>query len=307
MPSRWPPLNLIRGFEAAGRLQSFSKAAEELDMTQSAISHQIRTLETFLGQPLFKRIHRRVVLTDAGHDLLLTVQDSLYILGEGLKRLDQFKKPNQIVVSTSNGFASKWLVPRLPKFRAAHPHSDVWLYTTDRELDFETDEVDVAILLGDGRWSDVEVTELMEESLFPVCSPALLPAGPVSDPGKLLDLPLLHDERWEDWSLWFTRAGLGDVDVVAGANFSDHGILLQATIDGQGVALGSNVLAADDLAKDRLMCPFELTISTINRYHIVVTRRASIRPRIKEFITWLSLEAASVEPTFVPEGSGARP
>ena len=288
--NRWPPLNLIRGFEAAGRLESFSKAADELDMTQSAISHQIRVLEEFLGQPLFKRIHRRVVLTDAGHDLLLTVQDSLQILGEGIKRLDQFKKPNQIIVCTSNGFAAKWLLPRLPGFRKAHPHSDVWLYTTDRMVDFDTAEVDVAILLGEGRWPHDEVIDLMDETLIPVCAPSLLPRGPVARPKDILDLPLLHDERWEDWAMWFAKAGLENVDTTAGANFSDHGLTLQAAIDGQGLALGSNVLAADDLEQGRLICPYQLSLTTITRYYLVAPRRAMVRPRIKEFVAWLTSE-----------------
>lgn len=264
--NRWPPLNLIRGFEAAGRLESFSKAADELEMTQSAISHQIRVLEEFLGQPLFKRIHRRVVLTDAGHDLLLTVQDSLQILGEGVKRLDQFKKPNQIIVSTTNGFAAKWLLPRLPNFRHAHPKSDIWLYTTDRDINFD----------------------------FPVCAPNLLPHGPVSQPKDLLQFPLLHDERWEDWAMWFAKAGLEPIDTTGGPNFSDHGLTLQAAISGQGVALGSSVLAADDLEHGRLVCPYDLVLNAISHYYLVAPRRAIASPRIKAFIDWLRSEAGGV-------------
>lgn len=287
MSKHLPPMSALRGFEAAGRLGSFSKAAEELAMTQSAVSHQIKSLEDFLGQPLFKRINRSAVLTDAGHDLLGTVEACLRQLEDGVRRLDQYKKPGQVIVSASHAFASRWLLPRLPRFRSQHPDLDVWLYTTDQSVDFERQEIDVSILLGDGKWPGLEVTKLFDEDLVPVCAPSLLRDGPVKDPADLLRFTLLHDERREDWRGWFAKAGVAAAPPVAGPNFSDSGLLLQAAADGQGVALGSLLLATEDLRAGRLVVAHDLPLRSKLSYYAVCADRNLARPMIRSFHGWL--------------------
>jgi len=306
MSKRLPPVSALRGFEAAGRLGSFSKAAEELAMSQSAVSHQIKSLEDFLGQPLFKRINRSAVLTDAGYDLLGTVEACLRQLEDGVRRLEQYKKPGQVIVSVSHAFASRWLLPRLPQFRAQHPDLDVWLYTTDQPMDFERQEVDLSIWLGDGKWPGLEVTKLFEEDLMPLCAPPLLNGRRLEQPGELLDFTLLHDERREDWRSWFAKAGVAATPPVAGPNFSDSGLLLQAAADGQGMALGSLLLAADDLREGRLVVAYDLPLKSKLSYYTVCADRNLARPMIRSFHDWLIVAARDSRATDGISETGAR-
>ena len=299
-------MSALRGFEAAGRLGSFSKAAEELAMTQSAVSHQIKSLEDFLGQPLFKRINRSAVLTDAGHDLLGTVEDCLRQLEDGVRRLDQYKKPGQVIVSVSHAFANRWLLPRLPRFRAENPDLDVWLYTTDQPVDFERQEVDVSILLGDGKWPGLEVTKLFDEDLVPLCAPSLLDGRRLEEPGALLAFTLLHDERREDWRGWFAKAGVSAAPPVAGPNFSDSGLLLQAAADGQGVALGSLLLAAEDLNAGRLAIAYDLPLKSKQGHYAVCADRNLARPMVRRFHDWLIAAARDSRAEDQPLHAGDR-
>lgn len=292
MPKHLPPMSALRGFETAGRLASFSKAAEELSMSQSAISHQIKSLEDFLGQPLFKRVNRSAVLTDAGHDLLGTVRACLNLLEDGIRQLDQYKKPGQVIVSVTHAFASRWLLPRLSSFRRQHPDLDVWLHTADQMLDFERGEVHASVWLGDGKWPGLEVTKLFDEELVPLCAPALLQGrSPITAPADLLEFTLLHDERREDWRTWFAKAGFKATPPVAGPNFSDSGLLLQAAVDHQGIALGSVLLAAEDLAAGRLIVACDRPLKSKLSYYLVCSGTNLARPTIRTFHDWLIGEA----------------
>ena len=231
MLKHWPPLNALRGFEAAARLGSFHKAADELHLTQSAISQQIRSLESYLEQPLFTRTGRRVTLTDAGYDLLSTTQGMLEKLAVGIRRLDQYSKPNQLVVNTTPAFAYHWLSPRLSDFHRQYPEADLWLLTTDECPDFASQTVDVAVRDDLAEQAHCSLRLLLEDELYPACHPQLL----AMPPSERLTL---HGERDMDWSQWLLRGGANVGQQSSGLNFSDPGLLLDAATRGVGIAPG---------------------------------------------------------------------
>jgi LysR family glycine cleavage system transcriptional activator len=207
--------------------------------------------------------------------------------------LDQYTKPGQVIVSVTHAFASRWLLPRLTGFRARHPDLDVWLHTSDRMLDFERGEVHASVWLGDGKWPGLEVAKLFDEELVPVCAPALLRHRPsIAAAVDMLDFTLLHDERREDWRTWFAKEGFKESPPVAGPNFSDSGLLLQAAADGQGIALGSLLLAADDLAAGRLIIAWDRRLKSKLSYFLVCSDTNLARPTIRTFHDWLISEAA---------------
>lgn len=202
MLKHWPPLSALRGFEAAARLGSFHQAAEELHLTQSAISQQIRSLEAFLEQPLFFRTGRSVALTDAGHDLFSTAQVMLQQLAVGIRRLDQYRKPNQLIVNTTPAFARHWLTPRLGDFNRQHPQIDLWLFTSFEPPDMATDSIDLAIRDDLSAQADCTFNVLCTDRLYPACHPSLLALTPEQR-------VTLHGEREMDWSHWAVAGGAG--------------------------------------------------------------------------------------------------
>jgi len=295
---KWPPLNCLRGFEAAARLNSFSKAAFELNMTQSAVSHQIKTLENYLEQPLFIRINRKVVLSDAGIDLLVTTEECLNILENGLKRLEQYKKPNQLIVHTTSAFAAQWLVPRLNHFRAHHRDIDIWLYTTDGEPDLDLAEVHVGILYGRGRWPGMSSTKLLPDTLVPLCAPdfPIMLQDDISAE-DLVNYTLLHGEQRETWQTWFASVGQPEINPIAGPNFTNPSLMLQAAKQGQGIALSSLILAADDIEKGALICPLNKGIKSRYAYYMVHKHEGLDSPQLGIFINWLTAETKGFHDT----------
>jgi LysR family glycine cleavage system transcriptional activator len=295
---KWPPLNCLRGFEAAARLNSFSKAASELNMTQSAVSHQIKTLENYLEQPLFIRVNRKVILADAGIDLLETTEECLNILEDGLKRLEQYKKPNQLIVHTPSAFASQWLVPRLNHFREQHNDTDIWLYTTDGEPDLDLAEVHVAILYGRGRWPGMSSTKLLPDTLVPLCSPdfPLMELHDISAE-DFVDYTLLHGEQRETWQTWFASVGLPETNPITGPNFTNPSLMLQAAKQGQGIALGSLILAADDIEKGALVCPVNRGVKSRYAYYMVHKHEGLDSPQLGLFINWLTKQTKEFHDT----------
>lgn len=245
MLKHWPPLNALRGFEAAARLGSFHQAAQELHLTQSAISQQIRSLETFLEQPLFYRSGRSVTLTDAGHDLRSTTQSLLQQLAVGIRRLEQYRKPNQLVVNTSPAFARHWLLPRLGEFNRLHPEVDLWLFTSFEPPDMATQTIDVTIRDDLSAQAECSYLELYSDQLYPACHPSLL-----EQPQALRTT--LHGEREMDWSHWVVEGGTDVGQRSNGLNFSDPGLLLDAACAGHGIALVSQLLAQQARAQGQL-------------------------------------------------------
>ena len=293
---RWPPLNCLKGFQAAARLGSFSSAADALHMTQSAVSHQIKTLENYLGQELFLRANRKVVLSDAGRDFLRTTEDCLDIIADGLNRLDQYNKPNQFIVHCSSAFGSKWLLPRLDEFRRAHPLPDIWLYTTDSEPDLKLEEVHIAILYGNGHWPGLISRKLISDYVLPFCSSdyPLLQSDTVSVE-DLQECTLLHGEQNETWHSWFSANGFPEINPVNGPNFTNSALLLQAAVQGQGVALGSMVLADNEVRSGKLVCPIPRAKKANSAYY-VVTNPDGLKSQWQEpFLSWLVQQASVFE------------
>ena len=301
MARNLPPLNSLRAFEAAARHLSFTKAAEELHVTPAAISHQIKALEEQLGVPLFRRLTRALRLTQAGQSALPPMRDGFDKLADAVDLLRAHEESGAITVSLDPSFAAKWLVPRLDRLRAAHPDLDVRLDATDKLVDFQRDNVDLAIRYGGGNYPGLEAERLLSEEIFPVCSPKLLEGPePLAQPGDLRHHTLIHLE-WDSedvtaptWRMWLLAAGIHDIDFTRGPVFSMTTLALQAAIEGLGVALASSFLVADDLAAGRLVVPFDLSVCDPLdfAYHVVVPKRTADLPKVVAFKTWLLDEIA---------------
>ncbi|MCE0960712.1 LysR substrate-binding domain-containing protein [Pseudomonas putida] len=283
MLKHWPPLNALRGFEAAARLGSFHKAAEALNLTQSAISQQIRSLETYLEQPLFHRSGRSVSLTDAGHDLLSTTQSLLQHLAVGIRRLDQYRKPNQLVVNTTPAFARHWLLPRLADFHQRCPEVDLWLFTSFEVPDMVTETIDLAIRDDLSAQAECSFSVLHQDQLYPACHPSLAVSAVRTT---------LHGEREMDWSHWQLESGENVGQQGKGLNFSDPGLLLDAASEGLGVALVSQLLARRAMEEGRLQA---LSAQRVRgpAWACLVHRDSQDDPLAKRFLEWLKGALAS--------------
>lgn len=298
MSRRLPPLNALRAFEAAARHLSFTKAADELNVTPAAVSHQVKALEAYCGQPLFRRLTRALLLTDAG-------QAALPALGEGFDRLAEAAVAmaagdgaTTLTLSTTPSFAAKWLIRRLIRFQKAHPDINVRIDATNDLADFERDGVDVVVRFGGGRYPGLRADKLFDEEITPVCAPGLT-EGPdgLRNPEDLPRFTLLHvswDRRSEsepNWQMWVRTAGVAGVDTSRGIEFSYDSLAVEAAIEGQGVAIINRALVADDLAAGRLVKPFELSLATSFAYHLVCPEATSELPRIVAFRNWILAEA----------------
>lgn len=238
-----PPLQYLLGFEAAARLESFSKAAEELGLSASAISHEMRLLEERIGQPLFIRQGRAIWLTDAGRDYQRTVMQSLEQLEGGFRRLEPFRKPGSVVIYCESDFASRWLLPRLFDLKRAVPNCEPWIDTSGKPVNFENLEVSIAIMRGRSTNDITPTKDLFEDLLVPVASPKLLQRR-LQKPELLLKQYLIHDERPEGWNEWFEAVGLPHIDTSSGLDFSDREMALRASEAGHGVALCTEFFVA---------------------------------------------------------------
>ena len=299
MARHLPPLNGLRAFEAAARHLSFTRAAEELNVTQAAVSHQIKGLEGRLGMRLFRRLNRALMLTDEGQRLLPATRDAFDRLAEAVAGLKARDTAGPLTVSVMPSLAAKWLVPRLSRFQEHYPDIDLRITALERLVDLVRDDVDIAIRFGSGKWPGVRADMVLEDRVTPVCTPALLQR--LGQPADLAHVTLLHESmepmvNFPDWSTWLQAAGVSGVDVSRGLRFSHTHILLQAAIDGRGVALGQLALAADDLAAGRLVAPFELSLPAGYAYYVVYLPGAADRPKIKAFREWVTSEMADRQP-----------
>ena len=292
MGRRLPPLNALRAFEAAARLMSFTKAAEELNITPSAISHQIRGLEEHLGVRMFRRGNRALVLTDEGQNYLPALRDAFDSIHTATARLAARQAEGPLNVSLLTSFAARWLIPRLPRFQALYPGIEVRLSTTVRMVDFRREDVDCAIRHGKGQWPGVTADLLLTEDLFPVCSPSLL-AGP-----KLLKTPrdlanhvrIQTMLRPDDWRMWFNAVGISDIDPDAGPQFESSDLALRAAAEGLGVAMASSTLVAEDLKNGTLVVPFDVKLCSVGGYYFVAPEDRRDQPKIAAFRDWLLAE-----------------
>ena len=293
MLRRLPPLNALKAFEAAARSESFTRAAEELCVTQGAVSHQVKALEASLGIKLFNRERQRLVITDAGREYLTVVRDALDRIAVGTDRLVQRQSSGVLTVSTSPDFAAKWLVYRLGRFAEAHPGIDLRVSATMHHVDFAREDVDIAVRHGDGSWAGLDAARLCSEQIFPICSPKLVSGrSGIAKPSDILKFPLLHLDDRRTWSKWFDAAGVADADVSHGPVLNRASLLIDAAVDGQGVALARSALAAWDLINGRLVRPFEVALRASKSYWIVCPKASSTLPKITTFRDWLLAEAA---------------
>jgi LysR family glycine cleavage system transcriptional activator len=294
MLRRLPALNALKAFEAAARHESFTRAAEELCVTQGAVSHQVKALEQELGVKLFNRERQRLVITEAGRAYLAVVRDAFDRIAVGTERLVQRQSSGALTISTSPDFAAKWLVHRLGRFAEAHPDIDLRVSATMHHVDFAREDVDLAVRHGDGNWAGLHVERLCSEQLFPVCSPKLAEGRRrLADPRDVLKFPLLHLDERKDWSRWLDAAGVSCPDLSHGPIMNRASMLIDAAIDGQGIALARSALAAWDLINGRLVRPFTTALPLSKSYWIVCPKATAMLPKITRARDWLLAEAAA--------------
>lgn len=295
---RLPPLDLLEAFEAAARHLSFTRAADELALTQSAVSRQIAALEESLGVPLFQRMHRALRLTEAGELFARTATGVLMQLQGATEQLRHIERQKTVVVTTTPGFAGLWLIPRLSLFTARHPGVDVRISASFTLVKLEREGVDIAIRYCASAVAGPQAVKLFGEVMTPVCSPALrrTPGKPLKKPEDLRHHTLLYTEQSHsaplyDWSMWL-RAMQLDIKPAAALYFSDYDQMVSAALRGQGVALGRLPLV-DQLVKERkLVTPFSQSVASPMGYHLLRSESSVDKPEVSDFSAWLMEEAA---------------
>jgi len=297
-----PPLDLLVGFESAARHLSFTKAGEELYLTQSAVSRQMKELEDQLGVPLFQRRHRALALTDAGQQFYAVAAQVITTMRAATERLRaQAGKRRPLAVTTTASFAALWLIPRLAGFTRAHPEVDVRITADTRVQDLERDGLDIALRHGPASLAGPNAIRLFGERVFPVCSPKLLRKVPLKKPEDLKNHVLLqyHDpdvrHPWLHWNTWLEVAGVADLRPAGRLSFSGYEQIIPAAIAGHGVALGRSPLVKDLLDSRELVAPFKSKADPARAYFVVVGRHSAQRPEVMEFVAWLKAEAARDE------------
>jgi len=304
MSSRLPSLTTLRAFEATSRLLSFSKAAEQLGLTQSAVSHQIKSLEAQLSVVLFDRHTRNVQLTAAGKSFAACVHAAFDLLAAGVDQVLAESSETTLRVSTFMSFSAKWLIPRLNGFRTRHPKIHVRVDVRDELANFGNDRIDIAVRTGSGNYPGLVSELICNNEIFPVCSPSLLESTPISTFSDLELTTLIHDEgwangpSWHDWLRYFTKAR---IKPTAHLHFTHSNLALEAAISGQGVALGRTPLVADDLAQGRLVRLFDVSLQSDLAYWLIYPRSNARRPAVRAFRDWIlgELGSAPVEDTLV--------
>jgi LysR family transcriptional regulator, glycine cleavage system transcriptional activator len=290
-----PPLNALRAFEAAARHLSFTAAASELNVTQAAISHQIKALEERLGLKLFRRVGRGLLLSDAAQAYLTEIGAAFDRIAGATQRLHQHDAAGVLSATVLPSFAAKWLLPRLGRFRAAHPEIDLRISSSVEQVDLAREDFDIALRAGSGVYPGMRADLILTENFFPVCSPALLSGPrPLRAPADLRAQTLLHDEPRDLWQLWLKMVGIADIDATRGPGFSDSGMVIQAAIEGQGIAIAKGTLAGDDLKAGRLVRPFDQSLPANYSYWLVCPEASAERPKIVAFRDWLLAEAGTV-------------
>ena len=294
-------LNAQRAFEASARHQSFSLAAQELNVTPAAVGQLVRTLEDWLGSPLFVRStsgRARLVTTEVAEQALPDIRAGLERLAVGLERLRSGSAGGVLTVTVSPAFAAKWLLPRIERFQAAWPETDLRLDTSLKPVDFVAQRIDVGVRYGRGLWPGLAAEKLMDEEVYPVCAPALLATATLQAPGDLRGQVLIHDQSvdtstgFASWQAWLRHAGVQGVPTDRGLRINNSAAVLQAAIDGQGVALARSVMAHDDLAAGRLvrLVP-QVRLESALAYYVVYRPECIAQPKVAAFRDWLLREA----------------
>jgi LysR family transcriptional regulator, glycine cleavage system transcriptional activator len=297
---RLPSLDSLRAFESAARHLSFTRAGDELHVTQSALSHRISALEDELGVKLFRRLTRKLELTAAGETLAAGVRRGLAEIARAVGAIDRKTGAEPLAVSALPSVATRWVVPRLPRFRNLYPDIDVRITADSTLVNLQAHEADLAVRFGPGVYPGLHVIRLMSDSVFPVCSPRLLAErGPITQPAQIADWPLLHDMPTEldgsgsGWSHWLNHVGAGEISCAEGLRFNQAILALEAAANGLGVALVRRSLIGDDLASGRLVRLLPHEAPTLFSYYIVCLPESVDRPAVSAFCKWLVAEAAA--------------
>ncbi len=308
---RLPPLNALRAFEAAARHLNFSRAADELSVTPGAVSQQIQNLEDYVGAALFRRTPKGLLLTDAAQTALPALREAFDRLAEAASLLTAAVDGRRLTLTAPPSFAAKWLVPRLGAFEQAHPQVDVWLSAAIELVDLAAGEVDVAIRYGAGRYPGLEVHRLFAETVIPVASPEHLAAQPLLTPGDLANHVLLHDgspdldDSCPDWTMWLAARGLKGVDSMRGPRFNQSSLVIEAAVNGRGVALAKRTLAAADLEAGRLVAPLQIATAVDFAYYLVHPKAKGRLPQVKAFVSWIAAQAQAHEDALRAIDNGA--
>jgi len=296
-------LNALRAFEASARHQSFSAAAAELHVTPAAVGQLVRTLETWLGASLFVRGSSgpaRLTTTDTALRALPDIRAGFDKLALGLERLKEGSMGGVLTVTVSPAFAAKWLLPRFERFQAIYPDTDVRLETHLKPVDFVAQRVDIGVRYGSGAWPGLNAEKLMGEEIFPVCSPTLLQQNQhLRRPDGLARITLIHDLSMDGhagfptWEQWLQKAQATGVDVSRGMRINNSAAVLQAAIEGRGVALARSVMMHDDVAAGRLVRLYpEIRVESALAYYVVYRPECASLPRLAAFRDWLMQESA---------------
>ncbi len=297
MAERLPSLDLIKGFEAAARHLSFTRAAGELFLTQSAISRQVKALEDQLGTPLFQRRHRALLLTEAGQELYRAAAEALQRIAEAAARIRAGTGSGILTVTTTSGFASLWLLPRLADFLALRPDIDIRIAANNRMLDLEREGIEMAIRYCAPKVAPPGSLRLFGEEVMPVCSPKLVRRVPLATPDDLRRHVLLHFERsqghapWLAWTTWLETMGIGHFQAAGALRFSQYDQVIQAALDGHGVALGTTPLVRRLIRQGRLVAPLDRRAKSSRAYFLVISPASANRPDVRAFATWLTGQA----------------
>lgn len=291
MASRIPPVQALRAFEATAREKSLTRAAQALHLTHGAISHQIRSLEDDVGVRLVERAGRGIRLTDEGERFALRVRAILADLAAAVQDLTDRSKPRQLRISVTPSFAARWLLPRMTRFAAQHPSIDLDVRASGSLVDFQRDDADCAVRYGLGKWPGVASEHLLDERFLAVCSPRLSGGRLPKRPPDLARCPLLRSND-EFWRPWFAAAGLPWPEPARGPIFNDSAHLLQAAIDGHGVALARTSLLGDDVRNGLLVRLFDIEVPSDRHYYFVYPPRMAGAPKVELFGKWLRDEVA---------------
>ncbi|MCK6452879.1 MAG: transcriptional regulator GcvA [Alphaproteobacteria bacterium] len=292
---RLPPLNALRAFESAARRASFKRAAEELCVTQGAVSRHIRKLEDSLGVRLFTRRHRQVILTREGEDYLAVVRDAFARIAQATTELRSRGDDRMLRVKLPITCAVRWLVPRLARFHAQHPDLSVQITTSHDPVDFDREDIDVAVHYGAGIPPALAGEKMFGEVLIPICSPKLLARRlPLKRPRDLANHVLLHSiRRPNDWKQWLEAAGAGDVEGEHGLTFENSSLTYQGAAQGLGLAVAQLAFVADDLEAGQLAAPFKRRVRNDVAYNLVYPRERANLKKIRDFQSWIAREAAA--------------
>jgi LysR family glycine cleavage system transcriptional activator len=298
MPRSLPPLTALRTFEAAARLGSFTRAARELHVTPAAVSHQIRSLEEYLGVKLFRRTTRSLSLTTQAAGAADSLREAFDQIGAGVELMRSSGETGELCVSTTPAFATRWLVDRLGRFRRKHPRIQLRLGTSPSPADFDEEDVDVAVRIGRGGFDGVISVKLFDEWIAPLASPAFLKRHPLRKLADVARVPLLHDDsmrragRPQGWQEWLRAAGVAHADARQGTHFDDGNLVLQAAAGGGGLALGRLAYAVGDIEARRLKVAISPAMEMDVAYYLLIPEAKAELPAVVAFRAWMEAEAA---------------